>query len=187
MEVLLKTFLAFISTNIDDLCIMSVLFAVHPKKDHTGIHAGHFIGMTVLVALSIAASFGAKAVLGEYIKYLGIIPIIVGIRYYFSSSGDDQSLDDAANTARFLFLAIAGITVANGADNIVVYTSVFLSFTRKDMFLSLTLFAVLTVLLGTIAAKIADITGIRSFMKRYSKYFVPVLLIAIGLMTLLGV
>ena len=53
--------------------------------------------------------------------------------------------------------------------------------------MSLLLFAVLTVLLGILSEKLLDAGPVKVFINRYSRYFVPILLAAIGVMTLLGI
>ena len=188
METVLKTFISFITTNLDDLCIMAVLFAANGKNRHLQIHLGHFLGMAFLVSLSLFISLGAKFVLGEHIRLLGIVPVIMGIKYYMDASRRKESgSEEPAASSAGLVIGTALITAANGADNVAVYTSLFSSFAGNDIVLSLLLFAVLTMLLGILSEKLLDAGPVKVFINRYSRYFVPILLAAIGVMTLLGI
>ena len=73
---------AFLSTNIDDIFLLTLLFSAVTARKYQ-IYAGHFIGIIFLSLVSRFLASGMSALLGKYIFLLGIIPILLGIKAIF--------------------------------------------------------------------------------------------------------
>ena len=119
LAVLAASVTTFAATNLDDLFLLTVFFA--RRLSARRIVAGQYLGFAAIVLVSIMGMWAAGLALPKsWIRLLGILPLIIGIRdlllmHKSRSSGDFQS-------PRSLSVwSIAAITLANGADNIGVY------------------------------------------------------------------
>ena len=118
----------FAATNIDDIVVLTVLFLASSrgKPRPWQIVAGQYLGFITLVVISVIAALGLTIVPDEWVGFLGLIPLGIGIWTLVRGlrrNGDDDD-DDEKITAVGLW-GVAGITIANGADNISLYTPIF--------------------------------------------------------------
>src|SRR5262249_22497597 len=118
---------AFVASNVDDLLLLVVFFAspgFHPRS----IVAGQFVGMGALVAVSVVLSQLAIAFSAHWIAWLGLIPLLLGLVQLWKlvrGAQEDDAFTVEARYRHHQLLAVAGVTVANGADNISVYVPLF--------------------------------------------------------------
>ena len=117
----------FASTNVDDFFLLLAFFADGRSKKRQVV-SGQYLGMGVLVFLSLAVASGTVFLPRGWISYLGVIPLLLGVRELLqlrkpADPGKRQHLLDTAIMSRRSSLAIAGITIASGADNIVTVHS----------------------------------------------------------------
>lgn len=119
----------FASTNVDDFFLLLAFFSER-RSDKWKIVAGQVLGVAALVALSMALACGLVLVAHRWIGLLGVVPILIGIRDIFrlqnpANVGNSEQPADTATAGSRSTLAIAGITIANGADNIGFYVPLF--------------------------------------------------------------
>ena len=123
----------FATTNIDDIIVLSLFFARGAGQSGTTarILAGQYLGFAGILVAAILVTIGAGAFLPPAaIPYFGLIPLGIGLWAAWQAwRGDDNDDDDEAKVAgkKVGVGAVAGVTFANGGDNIGVYTPVFLS------------------------------------------------------------
>src|SRR6188768_3847683 len=79
MEILIASVIAFVSTNIDDIFILT-LFYGNKKFNGREIVAGQFLGIISLIAISLVASLVGLFIDPAYIGLLGLIPIYLGMK-----------------------------------------------------------------------------------------------------------
>ena len=109
----------FIATNIDDIIVLSLFFArgAGQRGTTTRIILGQYLGFTGILGAAVLVSLGAGAFLPpEAIPYFGLIPLGLGLWAAWEAWRDDDDV-----------WTVAGVTFANGGDNIGVYVPVFLS------------------------------------------------------------
>ncbi len=136
---------AFAATNIDDLIVLSLLFARTDEHFHSRqIIAGQYLGFTVLVAVSLAVSAGLLALPDKLVGVLGVIPLALGVRGLRRARRADHGGEQLRpNTAPISTTGVASITIANGADNIAVYSPLFATIGFGGFAATLIAFAVL--------------------------------------------
>jgi cadmium resistance protein CadD (predicted permease) len=124
MEVLLTGLLTFFSTNIDDLFIL-VLFYSHKRFRESQIVGGQLLGIGSLIAVSLAASLSGLFVPLVYIGLLGLLPVYLGMKalwqLFRKNTPAEHKTEQVVEGHRPLF-TIAGVTFANGGDNIAINT-----------------------------------------------------------------
>ncbi|GAA3340398.1 CadD family cadmium resistance transporter [Amorphoplanes nipponensis] len=178
----------FAGTNVDDLIVLTVLFLAarasgRPAPWH--IWLGQYAGIAALVAVSALAALGLTLVPDEWVGLLGLVPIALGVRGLigaFRSGGDGDDPPVAAGNA----LAVAGVTMANGADNIAVYTPMFRTLGAGGSAVAVLVFAVLIAVWCAAASWLGSHRRIIELVRRYGHWLVPLVFIAIGLVILLG-
>jgi cadmium resistance protein CadD (predicted permease) len=181
----------YASTNIDDLLILAVFFA-DPQVRVGAVVAGRFLGLAVLVLASAAAALLAMAVPGEWIALLGLVPLALGLRLLpalLGSNGDaDEQTEKAPAGARqpasrgffAQSLTVAGVTLANGGDNLGVYIPLFATAPQAIM-TYIAVFAVMTALWCALGYLVVNNPLIGDRIRRHGHVLLPVVLITLGL------
>ena len=81
MDIILSAALVFVSTSIDYLFILTILFATQGKQHRKSVYFGQYLGTGILVAVSLVAAWFLNFIPQEWmIGLLGLIPIALGIR-----------------------------------------------------------------------------------------------------------
>ena len=178
LETIILSIISFIGTNIDDMLINMFFFSLAKGKEEVfNIIIGKYIAIGTLILISMISSFGVKCISIEYIKYLGLIPIILGIRTFRM-----RSLDDGINniTASKILWNVTMVTIANGADNIGVYIPLFARFTSKEYGVFLLVFIIMIAIWSIIAFKASKISFYENLISKYKNIMVPVIYIVLG-------
>jgi cadmium resistance protein CadD (predicted permease) len=178
----------FIATNVDDILLLAALFGSSMRA--RAVVFGTFIGIAVLTVASVGAAYAATTVPGGWIRWLGLLPIALGLWLLWQlwrqrRQPDDDDDDDLAAGRNFearlhsQVLAVAAITIANGGDNLGVYIPLF----ARDVSVLPLYIGVFTVLTGAWCwsgwALVKNPVG-GAIMKRWGHIILPFVLIAIG-------
>jgi len=174
----------FIGTDIDDLIVLTVLFlsARAAHRPAWKIWAGQYLGITVLVTVSLLAALGLTLIPDRWVPLLGLIPLGLGL-WGLIGAIRGRTDDDGPVTASGV-LTVAGITIANGADNIAVYTPIFRTMDAVDLVVLLTVFAVLVAVWCAAASWLGSHQRVIAVVGRYGHWLVPLVFIAIGVVIL---
>jgi cadmium resistance protein CadD (predicted permease) len=72
----------FAATNVDDIVVLSLFFGRSAGRDGAArrIVAGQYLGFAMLLALTVAAAFGATFLPESALPYLGVLPLALGLR-----------------------------------------------------------------------------------------------------------
>ena len=174
---------AFAATNIDDLIVLSLLFARRDQHFHSRqIIAGQYLGFTVLVAVSLAVSAGLLALPDKLVGVLGLIPLALGVRGLCRARRADRGAQQPqADKAAISTTGVASITIANGADNIAVYAPLFASIGFGGFAATLIVFAVLAAVWCGAGFLIGSRPAIIRGVRWAGDFAIPVVLIALGI------
>ena len=72
---------AFIATNLDDILILTILFTqVNKLFRRRHIVIGQYLGFILLILASLTGFFGSFLIPAQWIRFLGLLPVIFGIR-----------------------------------------------------------------------------------------------------------
>jgi cadmium resistance transport/sequestration family protein len=170
----------FAGTNLDDLVVLTALFLAartQGKPPAWQIVAGQFLGFLGLVLVSKGAAAGLMIVPEQWVGLLGLIPFALGIRGLWRARSHDGN--DSAPIASGL-LGVASITVANGADNLGVYTPLFRTLGTGKILLTVAVFLVLLALWCAAGALLSSHKKVIDGLEKVGHLLVPVVFIAIG-------
>jgi cadmium resistance protein CadD (predicted permease) len=178
----------FAVTNIDDLLLLSIYFA-HPEHyTQKDIVIGQYLGVFALVAISMLGVILGEVINAEWIRFLGLIPIYLGLKdiYKHIRNRNSDNNDDIAlpNGHSSVFLKVAFVTFANGGDNIGVYTPLFAVTALNYIYLYLFIFSVLIGLWCLLGKYMVSHDKVKKIFAKYGKMLLPVFLILLGLFIL---
>jgi cadmium resistance protein CadD (predicted permease) len=185
--------LAFASTNVDDLFLLASLF-VDKEFRTMPVVAGQFLGMSLLVVFSVLAALFAISIQGDWIYWLGLAPLFLGIGRLRNllqararpNSSDRDRLDFVgkeqlrSGRARSEVAFVTLLTIANGGDNLSVYIPLF-SIHRTSIPLFVVIFGVMTAVWCLLGYCLTNHSLFGDRLKRYGRYIIPFILIGIGL------
>jgi cadmium resistance protein CadD (predicted permease) len=166
---------AFAATNVDGLFLTAAFLSDRSTRIRDVV-LGTYAGIGALYAVSAAGSLISLVVPPGAIALLGLIPLGLGIRQLLRPDSDANDKPPATHSV----LAVAGINVACGGDNIGVYTPLFAASPGYAVALYGIVFAVLTGLLCFAAHRLVIHPGLGAPVRRYGPRLVPWVLIALG-------
>ncbi len=180
----------FMATNIDDIIVLSLFFARGAGQRGTTarILAGQYLGFAGILGAAVLVTIGAGAFLpSAAIPYFGLIPLALGLwaAWQVWRGGDD---DDDAKVAgkKVSAWTVAGVTFANGGDNIGVYTPVFLSVEPMAVVAYCIVFLALVAVLVILAKFVATRPLIAEVLERWEHILFPIVLIGLGIVILVS-
>ncbi|MFF8953210.1 cadmium resistance transporter [Streptomyces sp. NPDC014940] len=179
----------FAVTNIDDILILSLFFA--QGAGHHGsarrILIGQYLGFAAILAVAVAAAFGATFLPESAIPYLGLLPLTLGIKAAWQTFKHRDDEDDERQTTEGgpKALEVAAVTFANGGDNIGVYVPVFATAGVSGMSVYAIVFLALVAAWCFAGRFFATRPVIAKALSRWGHILLPLVLIAVGLLILI--
>jgi cadmium resistance protein CadD (predicted permease) len=178
----------FAGTNIDDLLVLTVLFLssrATGKPRPWQIWTGQYAGIAALVGTAAIAALGLTVVPDRWIGLLGIVPFALGLKALVAAwraHGEDDEPPPIATGV----LAIAGVTIANGADNLAVYTPMFRTIGLPAALITVVVFAVGVALWCLAAHRLGSHRRVVDVVRRCGHWIVPGIFLLIGALILLS-
>lgn len=197
MATLLSTSLiaasVFVATNIDDLILLGVFFAAATKSSipdrsygpTSAIVLGQFLGIGLLVGASLLAGSVSLIIPADYVRFLGILPLALGLYQLRPQSNTDDN--STSLPVKISATAVTLITIANGGDNVGVYAPLFATQTLEEITLTVGIFALMTGLWLLIAHWISTHPYTKAVIQRYAPRLLPFVLIGLGFFILFDV
>ena len=173
----------FAGTNVDDIIVLTVLFlasrtAGEPRRWQ--IWSGQYAGIAALVAASTVAASGLAVVPDKWVGLLGLVPFGLGVRSLVATISSGDIGTEAGTPVAGSALTVAGVTIANGADNISVYTPLFRTIGPSNSALTIAVFAVLAAVWCLAGSWLASHKAVIAVVERYGHWIVPAVFMLIG-------
>lgn len=196
---------AFAATNLDDLFLLMLYFsrANNDPQEERNIIVGQYLGFSVLVFISVLGYLGSLLIPRQYVGLLGILPILLGVRELLLLRQADEQAEqqvkadapgsDSPGSARPRLLgwlspqasSIAAVTVANGSDNLAVYTPLFAAGGITEMVIIIVVLLVMVRVWCFIADWLAENPVTAGPLRRYGSLLMPFVLMGIGVTILI--
>ncbi|GAA3755860.1 CadD family cadmium resistance transporter [Plantactinospora mayteni] len=173
----------FAGTNVDDIIVLTVLFLsarAAGKPRPWQIWAGQYAGIGVLVVISAVTALGLTIVPDQWVGLLGLVPFALGVKGLVAAiraRGDAEPPAPAVATGLF---SVLGVTVANGADNISVYTPLFRTIGVTDSLVTVAVFAVGVAAWCLAGSWLGSHKKVIEVVQRFGHWIVPVVFMSIG-------
>ena len=173
-------------TAVDLLIILMLFFAKRKsRKDIINIYLGQFLGSVSLILLSLLFAFVLNYIPSkEILGLLGLIPIFLGLKVLLLGDSDGEAIakDGLRKDNKNLIFLVAMITFAScGADNIGVFVPYFITLNLANLIVALLTFLVMIYLLVFSAQKLAQVSSVGETLEKYSRWFVAVVYLGLGI------
>ena len=193
----------FVSTNIDDLLLLTLLYSsVNFRKPH--IVVGQYLGSTAIILLSTVGFFGKLVFPLEWIGFLVLVPILMGISrliklfskqrpisevYKLNTYTQTTTLPSLSRTVFGPLLSlqtytVALLTITNGSDNISTYIPLFASVSLIRMGVLIGLFLLLAGIWCYLGYVLAHHPAVAYIIERYGRILLPFVFIMLGILIL---
>lgn len=171
----------FVSTNLDDLFVLLGFFS-DPKFKPRQVAVGQLLGIAALYAASVAASRLALVIAPAYVGFLGVLPIVIGLKKIRELRQDDAAEEDEphAQGGRWNVLSVAAVTIADGGDNLSVYIPVFATRTGPELAVIGGVFAAMTLAWLAGAFWLTSHRTLGAPIRRHGHRVVPFVLVGLG-------
>ncbi|WP_030921862.1 cadmium resistance transporter [Streptosporangium amethystogenes] len=173
----------FAGTNVDDIIVLTVLFLSNraggrPKVWQ--IWVGQYLGIAALVVLSIIAALGLTIVPDDWVGLLGLLPFALGVRGLINAIRVHSSGEDSSPAVAGGLVSVAGITLANGADNVSVYTPVFRTIGAVATTVTIVVFVVGVAIWCLAGSWLGSHKKVIGIIERHGQWIVPAVFMLIG-------
>ena len=205
-SIVTTSIVSFISTNIDNIFVMMVLYA---RVDETFKKKYVIIGQYLAIGI-LSAAFGLNFVPQKYVGLLGFIPIALGVKEWISYKRPAQNKSNrkefpletekteaahpnklqnilrnvtsmASKIVKPEILSVALVGVANGADNIGVYIPLFTGYSSIQVIITIIVFVLMMAVWCFLGEKITDFPKIKAIIQTYKYFAVPAVLVGLGI------
>lgn len=186
MTLLVTAILAFVSTNIDDLFILTLFFGDQQRRQRD-IVIGQLLGIASLIAISLTGSMIGLLIDLRFVGLLGFLPCYLGIKgllqLWQNRTQTDNDSTEELQTKNSI-PAVAAVTIANGGDNIGIYIPLFATMTGTEKGLTTFVFLIMTVAWCIIAKTLARHPWLKEPLDKYGHRITPVVLFFLGIFIL---
>ena len=154
------------------------------------ILVGQYLGFAGILGASVLVTLGAGAFLPpEVIPYFGLIPLGLGLWAAWQAwrnRGADDDDEAKVEGKKVGVWTVAGVTFANGGDNIGVYVPVFLSVGPAAVVAYCIVFLALVAALVGLGKFVATRRPIAELLERWEHILFPIVLIGLGIFILVS-
>ncbi len=177
LAVIAASVTTFAATNIDDLFLLAEFCA--KRVPMRRVIAGQFLGFAGIVGISLIGLWATLTIPRAWFRVLGFLPLAVGIKHLFHIYKNGRQ-----SASKFNVLSIAGITLANGADNVGIYVP-FFAISRSYLWMILSTYAVLLAAWCLGGKWLGERPIALRFIDRYGHWVVPIVFIGLGMYILI--
>jgi cadmium resistance protein CadD (predicted permease) len=191
----------FAATNVDDIVVLSLFFGRGAAQRGAGqrgagqmsvvsrVVAGQYLGFTAILVIAGAAAYGATFLSASALAYLGLLPLLLGLRsagqaWRDRRHGDGDEPRRAAGSKGPTVLLVAATTFANGSDDIGAYAPVFARVGNAGIAVYIAVFLILVGVWCAAGRYFATRPAVAAVLDRWGHVLQPLALIALGLFLL---
>lgn len=191
LEVLGTALLSYVGTTSDYFVVLLLVFGLYRGKLARPVFIGAYLGNFLLIAVAVIVAYVLKLVPEEWLLgLLGLIPIYMGVRGWFSGDeGEDEADQAAAKLAKTstnqIISSVILITVTTcGADNLAMYVPFFANTPFSYLPAVLVLFLVILTVIIFAAYYLTLLPPVHRFCDRFGEKTTAVIYIILGLYVL---
>lgn len=178
----------FAATDVDDLLLLALWFSrAREAGGARRVVVGQYAGFVAITAVCVLAALGLRLLPDGLAPWLGLVPVALGVRAGIALwRGEDDDEADAVQRSRVSVLAVAGVTVANGGDNLGVYVPVFTAAGPAAMTVYVVVFLAMVAVWCALGYRLATHPRLAGPLDRWGAVLLPFVLVAVGVSVLLG-
>lgn len=191
-----------LATTFDDNIYLTSFFGrVSRTFRPRHVVVGEFLGLTILISVSLVGFFAGMIVSDMWVGLLGVLPIMIGIHQLMSKEDDDESNDVIEEVEKVhtevgrprikqsLWSTIrdpkthrvTAVHVSNGGNNVAVYIPLFASSSLPSLGVILTMCYMTIGFWCFCSYNLTRFPGISVLIARYGRKIAPFVLIYLGI------
>jgi cadmium resistance protein CadD (predicted permease) len=191
-----------LATTFDDNIYLTSFFGrVSRTFRPRHVVVGEFLGLTILISISLVGFFVGMIVSDMWVGLLGVLPIMIGIHQLMSKEDDDESNDVIEEVEKVhtevgrprikqsLWSTlrdpkthrVTAVHVSNGGNNVAVYIPLFASSTLPSLGVILTMCYMTIGFWCFCSYNLTRFPGISVLIARYGRKIAPFVLIYLGI------
>lgn len=173
--------IAFTATNIDGMLVLLGFFADGDFRA-ADIVVGEYVGISVLILVSVVGSFVALVLPPMAAGLLGLVPLGIGASRLTKTlrGGRGNGAPPPRRMTGSGVVTVASVVIANGVDNVLTYTPLFATARPSQMPAIIALFLAMTGLWCAAARALARHRIVGQPLSRFGAVFLPVMLMVLG-------
>lgn len=172
---------AFIGTNIDDFVVLLLLVLGMPVDGirRWQIVAGQYLGFGVLLVISACGALALGALSERWAGLLAVVPLALGVRGLIEAGRGPPPAGKAPILVGNV-VKVAAVTVANGGDNVSVYSLLFRQLNPAGTAGTVVVFLLLLGGLCALALVVGRHTRLVPAIVRGDRWLTPCVFVIIG-------
>ncbi len=172
----------FAATNVDNLVLL-VGWMLSGRVPRHHIFIGYAAGMALLLAATIGLGFSSNLMPVQYLGYLGIIPVLLGVKMLIDLwRKPNVDLDDPqAPGPKSSIIAIASTQLANGVDTILVFSPLLADSSGDIDYVIVSSFTVMVAVWFGVAQLLALHASRLKYVTLAGQWIAPVVMVLVGL------
>ena len=176
----------YATTNIDNFVVLVAFYSDRSYRA-AQVTAGAFLGLAVIVAVSVAGAAAASAVPRADVGLLGLVPLTLGaLKLVGLLQGRRPAGPATATLGRHRPLVVTAVTVGSGGDNVAAYVPIFAARPFGDGAVIVAVFVVAAALWCAGASAIARSRWTGRAMDRAGHIVVPLVYLGLGISILVA-
>lgn len=209
--IIITALISFVCTNVDDIFVLMLFFSqINKSIKMYHIILGQYLGISILLIISIIGTLGISIIPHEYVGLIGLIPIYLGINEYFrykkesknnelinQKEDQDNDLNEIAekddNSITTVIkkiinpsvFKVVSLTLANGGDNIGIYIPLFSNMNSIEILITIITFIFLIGLWCYIAKSLSEYNFIKNNIEKYKHIVIPIIFMGLGIFIIL--
>jgi cadmium resistance protein CadD (predicted permease) len=178
---------SYVSTNLDNLILLSA-YGAKPGTRPFFVKLTFVFVCLIVLLVSLALARAADTLPTKNIRYLGLIPLTLGIyqlaRLLMGWGGDkSDGLDKTPGPIGFAtYFGFALILLANSSDSVSIMTPLFADLKPAFVLICFAAAVTMAIMMSSLANHLVRHPATRSFVEKIGKWVLPFLLIGIGLL-----
>ncbi|KMY79287.1 permease [Leuconostoc mesenteroides subsp. dextranicum] len=181
---------SYIGTTTDYFVVLLLLFGKYQSRKETKpVVIGAYIGNAILVLVSLIIAVVLQQVPAEWLLgLLGLIPIYMGIKSYFSDEDEGDEIEERLNNIqpKNILKDVILITFsACGADNMALYIPYFTTVSATTLPIIFAIFIVILTIVIYSAYKFVSVPMVKRFFDRQGDLIQMIVYVVLGLYVLL--
>lgn len=172
----------FAGTNVDNLVLL-VGWMLGGRVPRHHIFMGYALGMVLLLVIAFGLGFSANGIDVRYLGYLGVIPILLGVKMLFglrSEARVDVDSRQQPNPQASIF-AIASTQLTNGVDTTLVFSPLLADSVGDIDYLIVGCFAVMVAVWFAVARFLSLHVSRLKGVTLVGQWLAPLIMILVGL------
>jgi cadmium resistance protein CadD (predicted permease) len=175
---------AFIGTNLDNLVLLVAFYSRYGQHPDM-VSGGYSSGMLIIGATSYIIGVTGGFIPVNYLGFLGLIPMLMGLRallqLFRRSQDGDPDCAAIEDNRRAVFITVLATQLSNGADSIITFSVLMAESTSASDYLIVLTFVAMIAVFSRLAMFSLKHRKLSDVLEKYGPYVTPFILIGVGL------